>query len=132
MSDSTDGNSDDGMVPGARNGRIKPPWKKGCASPNPKGAPTTSVELRDMCRALTPEAIKTAAKLMRKAKTERVQLLATETILDRGYGKPKQSILHEFEQYTNEQLLGILVGRAASGGDNTGQSGGEAAGGASD
>jgi len=62
---------------------------------------------------------------MRKAKTERVKLLAVETILDRGYGKPRQSILHEFEQLTNTQLLAVLVGGTAGGGDNSGESGSE-------
>jgi len=104
MTDITDGKTDDSMVPGGRGGWIKKPWVKGEKVPG-AGRPPTPVELRDMCRALTPEAIETAEKLMRKAKQERVKLLAVDTILDRGYGKPKQSVdVNVYSELSNTEL----------------------------
>ena len=50
-------------------------------------------ELKEMCRALTPQAIEIAKRIMLDDEAKHSdRLRAVEIILDRGYGKPAQAI----------------------------------------
>jgi len=70
---------------------LKPfaPGKSG----NPGGRPKIPQHIRDMARALTEEAIGTAAEIMRNpAETGSARMAAVNAILDRGWGKPSQPL----------------------------------------
>jgi len=49
-------------------------------------------ELKDIAREYGEEAIDRLVKLMRAAESEQVQAAACKELMDRGYGKPSQSI----------------------------------------
>ena len=50
-------------------------------------------EIKEMCRALTPQAIEVAKRIMLDEGAKHSdRLRAVEIILDRGYGKPAQAI----------------------------------------
>lgn len=67
-------------------------WKKG-VSPNPGGRPAVVDEVRDLARKFTTEAIESLAHIMRYEKTPaQARVAAAVAILDRGYGKPGQSV----------------------------------------
>lgn len=56
-------------------------------------------ELVEMCRALSPQAIETAKKIMLdKEARAGDRLRAAEIILDRGYGKPAQAVNLEIDK----------------------------------
>jgi hypothetical protein len=61
-------------------------------SGNPGGRPRVIGELRDLARQHAPEAIEELARLALKAKNESARIAAIKELLDRGYGKPLQSI----------------------------------------
>jgi hypothetical protein len=62
-------------------------------SGNPSGRPKVPQHIRDMARALTEEAIGTAAEIMRNpAETGSARMAAVNAILDRGWGKPSQPL----------------------------------------
>jgi hypothetical protein len=64
-------------------------WVKG-QSGNPSGRPKMG-ELRDLCRAYTEEAVKKLGELINH-NSPRIAMLAIRELLDRGYGKPLQSV----------------------------------------
>lgn len=62
-------------------------------SGNPSGRPKVPQHIREMARALTEEAIGTAAEIMRNpAETGSARMAAVNAILDRGWGKPSQPL----------------------------------------
>lgn len=59
----------------------------------PKGAKNKATgELQDLARTHTPKAMKELARLALGAESEQARVAAIKEILDRGYGKPGQSI----------------------------------------
>ena len=61
-------------------------------SGNPGGRPKIVGDIRALAREHTPEAIAELVRLATKARREEVRLRAIEVLLDRGYGKPNQSV----------------------------------------
>lgn len=64
-------------------------------SGNPNGRPKltlSDIELRDMCRGYCPEAIETVYRLMKESEEDRVKVSCAEILLERGHGKPQQSV----------------------------------------
>ncbi|HEY8449002.1 MAG TPA: hypothetical protein VIL95_00840, partial [Bacillota bacterium] len=59
---------------------------------NPGGRPKAEAEVRELARRHGPEAIQRLVELMRSAKQERVRLMATAELLDRGYGRPATTL----------------------------------------
>ena len=73
-----------------KTGRFKPR-----SSGNPGGRPKHTPEQRDALdaiKSLTPEAVETMARLLRAKDTpSALKIRIAEIVLDRAYGKPKQS-----------------------------------------
>ena len=66
------------------------PWKKG-ESGNPSGRPKVVADIRDACRAAGAAAI---AALVEELRSDdgRTRIAAATALLDRGYGKPTQTV----------------------------------------
>jgi hypothetical protein len=61
-----------------------------------KGTPNkATAEVKEAARAYTADAINTLAQIMKAGESEAARVAAANAILDRGYGKPKQSVEHE-------------------------------------
>lgn len=72
----------------------KPPrsaWRPG-QSGNPGGRPREIGYLRELARERTEEAIETLADVMLNGESDSARVAAATALLDRGYGKPPQSI----------------------------------------
>ena len=55
------------------------------------GRPKVEEEVRELCRALSVEAVEVLAKIMRNDEVKpRERMMASNSILDRAYGKPGQ------------------------------------------
>jgi len=71
-------------------------------------------ELRSLCRQNTPEVIAELHRLAFTAKSEQVRLAACSELLDRGYGRPLQSVAVEdnrspLDELPEEQLRELLL-----------------------
>src|SRR5262245_35698251 len=90
MSDTTDAssptNTGDAISPRLSNGRFKPGH-----SGNPGGRPKLPMALRDGMRSLADDAMRVLEDAL-ASEDERVRLMAAAQILDRGYGKPNQTV----------------------------------------
>ena len=75
-------------------------------SGNPNGRPKIPEELREAFRAMTPDAIKVLGGCL-KAKSESIRINAAREILDRGWGKPTQTVEGNVH-FTHEQWLEML------------------------
>ena len=64
-------------------------------SGNPGGRPRDEQKVAELARSHSREAIETLAELMRNSNDERVRGTATQTLLDRGWGKPKVEVVLE-------------------------------------
>src|SRR5689334_14812184 len=85
------------------------PWKPG-QSGNPngpqKGAPY--FEALRLAREAGPEAIRKLIELMRTSKDERVVAVACNSLIDRGYGKPRNiNPDEEREEVASEEMVEI-------------------------
>lgn len=100
--------------------KIKPRWKPG-QSGNPSGRPKVPVEVRDLARAHTTEAIAALARTLKdKRAPHAAKVAAANAILDRGYGKPTQPIegsLTLFDKMTDAEQRAIAIALATLGGD---------------
>lgn len=68
------------------------PFAKG-QSGNPGGRPKEDPELKELARAKTKDAIQTLASIMKSKKAPAAaRVSAACALLDRGYGKPVQSL----------------------------------------
>lgn len=89
-----------------KTGRFKPG-----SSGNPGGRPKHTPEQRDALEAvksLAPEAVETMARLLRAKDTpSALKVRIAEIVLDRAYGKPKQSADVNLPQYGEDFTLVI-------------------------
>ncbi len=91
-------------------------------SGNPGGRPSLIVDgvnIRDLARSYSAEAIETLAAIMRdKTAQPSARVRATEAILDRAHGKPLQAIHataerpKEIEELSDAELQAIASGHA--------------------
>jgi len=94
--------------------KIKPAhlWKPG-QSGNPGGRPKVLAEVRDLARLHTEDALSTLANIMKNEDAPpAARVSAAAHILDRGYGKPQQSIvstIRDVRQLSDDELLAYLV-----------------------
>lgn len=86
------------------------PFVKGKTG-NPGGRPKIPEDVREMARALTPEAIQTMAEVMRDtSQPGSARVMAADKIVDRGYGKAPQHITTErLESLSNVELADELA-----------------------
>lgn len=62
-------------------------------SGNPSGRPKSDATLRELARTHTETALKTLVQIMRnKRYSPQARAYAANSVLDRGYGKPAQSV----------------------------------------
>jgi len=81
------------------------PFKKG-QSGNPGGRPKEVAEVRKLAQEHGPAAIDRLAKLM-KSDNERTAVAACEALLNRGYGRPPQSVTLAGE-YDGPPIQGVV------------------------
>jgi hypothetical protein len=62
------------------------------ASPNPGGRPKDIGDVRELARSHTAESVETLATIMRSGKSEVARITAATSLLDRGWGRPVQTI----------------------------------------
>src|SRR5262245_36238101 len=85
-------------------------------SGNPGGRPKVVGHVREIARQHTDEAIETLVAVMRDPKSPpAARALASNSILDRGYGKPAQTIdanlqRKSHDEMTDAELLAIAAG----------------------
>ena len=82
------------------------PFKKG-KSGNPGGRPKEDAEVRAAARLHGIEAIDKLVELMNGDDT-RISVTAAQAILDRGYGKPSQTMDLKVTEKTHEEYLAEL------------------------
>jgi len=68
-----------------------PGWPKG-VSGNPGGRRKQDYRIKDLAQKYTNEALATLRSIMKGSEDDRARVAAANAILDRGYGKPAQSV----------------------------------------
>jgi len=92
-----------------KKGNPNPRWVKG-VSGNPGGRPKKVKEVAEYAKKYTIEAIDVLVKIMRDdSAPETARIRAAEVILDRGLGKPVQSIVGEVKM--PERIVMSFPGR---------------------
>jgi hypothetical protein len=74
-------------------------------SGNPGGMSEAKREMQALARRYSVEAIERAVEIMRTGKSETIRLMAISIILDRAWGKPRQSVEIEQQGRSLEQIL---------------------------
>ena len=77
-------------------------------SGNPSGRPKVVGEVQELARKQGPQAIETLTKIMKNGRTKAVTRMAAAcALLDRGYGRPMQSVMQmhaPLTELTNDEL----------------------------
>ena len=94
--------------------RGNPTWIKG-RSGNPGGRPKALREMTELAREKGPEAIEFLTRVVRdESELTRHRIRAAELLLDRGYGKPSQTVhtnvARSFAELSDEELIAIAMG----------------------
>lgn len=96
-------------------------WVKG-QSGNPSGRPKVKLDLRELARSHTREAVETLVAVMRNERTPAAaRVSAATSLLDRGYGRPAQTVYATHTTSTNlaelsdAELIAIVRGEPANG-----------------
>ncbi len=97
----------EGEIVGRNGGRLRP-WQPG-RSGNPGGIGGAYHEARRICAQATPEAARKQVELI-NSDDDRVSLLATEAVLNRGAGKPRD---HSGEQALRVDLSALTADERA-------------------
>jgi hypothetical protein len=96
-------------------------------SGNPGGRPKGFAEVRELAREHTVAAIEKLVAIMTTGQSEQAQLLAANSLLDRGWGKPTQPIGGDYEappvRIDAESEFLALVNRIAAARDHPGDFG---------
>ena len=96
-------------------------------SGNPGGRPRGFAEVRELAREHTVAAIEKLVAIMTTGQSEQAQLLAANSLLDRGWGKPTQAIAGDPEgpPIIHEHRTAILaeISRIVAAGDGGGEAG---------
>ena len=99
------------MHPVSLRGEILPPQRdeRGYYLPgnsgNPGGMSEAKREMQELARRHSVEAIERAVEIMRTGKSETIRLMAISMILDRAWGKPRQSVEIEQQGRSLEDML---------------------------
>lgn len=83
-------------------------WVKG-QSGNPNGRPKANLEVIELARSFAPEALKTLREIAATGSSESARVAAANALLDRGFGRPAQTLTHENPDGTP---LSIIVATA--------------------
>ena len=105
------------------------PFPKG-QSGNPSGRPKLPEEVRDRARSLSIEALETLAAIMKDTEAPpSARVAAANVILDRGYGKPPQSLdvtpRRLFDEMSDAELAETLAAVRQALADGAGEAVGE-------
>ena len=89
------------------------PFRPG-QSGNPSGRPKVEGVIRDLARSHTREAFERLLRIMRESTDDRSVVLASNAVLDRGWGKPAQTLeLDARHQWGGEDQVTITSANPA-------------------
>lgn len=103
------------------------PFVKG-QSGNPGGRPGVPADVRELCKSRAVDAINTLAAVMTDVEAPpAARVAAANAILDRGFGKPAQTInanvARSIVEYSDAELLAIATGSGSDDPAEAGRSG---------
>ncbi len=93
--------------------RGNPNWVKGISA-NPGGRSKKLAEVKELAQAHTADAIKALAAICKSGISESARVAAAVALLDRGHGKPVQTVNTNVRRsiinFTDEELAAIAAG----------------------
>ena len=86
------------------------PWQTG-RSGNPAGRPKAPADVTELARKYGPRAVAVIGELLGD-RDARIRLAAANSLLDRGYGKPAQSVNVDGSDGNSNVLMHLLAAKA--------------------